>query len=220
VPHFLSVVQKVASVEASKTILRVLQGAESNDFKGIATGDKCWFRYCYPSSTVFVRAPSEVIPRCGKQLARKIMITISFTARQLIPLDVLPEESKFNQQYFINYMFPDLQTENWNFRRMPLATFWVYMDNSMCHNGSKVMSKFDKNHIARLPHPHYSQDLNPCGFWLFGMLKGILKDREFHSDDEIEEAMTMAWNDLTFDEVQSVFHIWMNRFRWFIENGG
>jgi hypothetical protein len=30
----------------------------------------------------------------------------------------------------------------------------------------------------------------------------------------------MAWNDLTFDEVQSVFHNWMNRLRWVIENGG
>jgi hypothetical protein len=38
------------------------------------------------------------------------------------------------------------------------------------------------------------------------MLKGILKDREFHSHDEIEEAITMAWNDLTFDEIQSAFH--------------
>jgi hypothetical protein len=40
-----------------------LQDAESNDFEGIATGDESWFRYCYPSSTMFVRAPSEVIPR-------------------------------------------------------------------------------------------------------------------------------------------------------------
>jgi hypothetical protein len=52
------------------------------------------------------------------------------------------------------------------------------------------------------------------------MLKGILKDREFHSYDEIEDVITMAWNDLTFDEVQSVFHNWMNRLRWVIENGG
>jgi hypothetical protein len=52
------------------------------------------------------------------------------------------------------------------------------------------------------------------------MLKEILKDREFHSHDEIEEAITMAWNGLTFDEVQSVFHNWMNRLRWVIENGG
>jgi hypothetical protein len=52
------------------------------------------------------------------------------------------------------------------------------------------------------------------------MLKGILKNREFHSHDEIEEAITMAWNDVTFDEIQSVFHNRMNRLRWIIENGG
>jgi hypothetical protein len=40
------------------------------------------------------------------------------------------------------------------------------------------------------------------------MLKGILKDREFHSHDEIEESIMMAWNDLTFDEIQSVSHNW------------
>jgi hypothetical protein len=52
------------------------------------------------------------------------------------------------------------------------------------------------------------------------MLKRILKDRELHSYDEIEEAITIAWNDLTFDEVQSVLHNWMNRLRSVIENGG
>jgi hypothetical protein len=52
------------------------------------------------------------------------------------------------------------------------------------------------------------------------MLKGILKDQKFHSHDETEEAITMAWNDVAFDEVQSVFHNWMNRLRWVIENGG
>jgi hypothetical protein len=52
------------------------------------------------------------------------------------------------------------------------------------------------------------------------MLKGILKDREFYSHDEIEEAIAMAWNDLTFDEVQSVSHNWMNRLRWVTGNGG
>jgi hypothetical protein len=52
------------------------------------------------------------------------------------------------------------------------------------------------------------------------MLKGIPKDREFRLHDEIEEAVVMAWNDLTFDEVQSVFHNWMNQLRWVIESEG
>jgi hypothetical protein len=42
-------------------------------------------------------------------------------------------------------------------------------------------------------------------------LKEILKDREFNSSDEIEEAIADAWNDLTFDDVQSVFQNWMSR---------
>jgi hypothetical protein len=121
----------------------------------------------------------------------KTMTTILFTARQRILLDVLPKGSKFTQHYFIDCVFPDLQTENHNFRRrMPLATFWVHMDNSLCHNGSKVVLKFDNHHIARLPRPPYSPDLSPCDVWLFGMLKGIPKDREFHSHDE--EAITMT----------------------------
>jgi hypothetical protein len=79
----------------------------------------------------------------------KTMVTIFFTARQLIRLDVLPKGSKFNQQYFIDYAYPCFKTENRKFRRrMPLATFWVHMDNSVCHNRSKVVSTFDKHHIA------------------------------------------------------------------------
>jgi hypothetical protein len=64
-------------------------------------------------------------------------------------LDVLPKGSKFNQQYFIDHVLPDLKMENLNFRgQMPLATFWGHMDNLMCRNESKVVSKFDKHHIT------------------------------------------------------------------------
>jgi hypothetical protein len=142
-----------------------------------------------PLATLWSTADSEeVIPRTRQTIgAKKTIITVFFTARQLILSDVLPKGNKFNQQSFIDYVFLDLKTENPNFRRrMPLASFWVHMDNSMDHNGSKVVSRLDKHHIARLPHPPDSPDVIPCNFWLFGMLKGILKDREFYSQDEIE----------------------------------
>jgi hypothetical protein len=88
---------KVARVEASKAILRVLQDAESNDFEGIATDDESWFRHCYSSSTMFARAPSDIIPRTRQTAGvKKTMIAIFFTARQLILLNVLPKGSKFN----------------------------------------------------------------------------------------------------------------------------
>jgi hypothetical protein len=52
-----------------------------------------------------------------KQLARKNNDNDFFTACQLIMLDVLPKGSRFNQQYFIDYVFLGLKTENLNFRR-------------------------------------------------------------------------------------------------------
>jgi hypothetical protein len=47
-----------------------------------------------------------------------------------------------------------------------------------------------------------------------------MKDREFHSHDEIEEAITVAWNDLTFEDVQSIFYNGMHRLAWVIEHEG
>jgi hypothetical protein len=48
----------------------------------------------------------------------------------------------------------------------------------------------------------------PLRLWLFGigMLKRILKNRDFNFSDEIEEVITKVWDELIFDEVQSVFH--------------
>jgi hypothetical protein len=32
--------------------------------------------------------------------------------------------------------------------------------------------------------------------------------------------ITKVWDELTFDEMQRVFHNWMSRLAWVIENGG
>jgi hypothetical protein len=47
-----------------------------------------------------------------------------------------------------------------------------------------------------------------------------MKDREFHSHDETEEAITVVWNYLTFEDVQSVFYNWMRCLAWVTENDG
>jgi hypothetical protein len=70
VPHFLSPAQKVARVEASKTILRVLQDAESNDLKDLqrvmspGSNTVIHLQQCFPG-----RHP-RLFQGQGKQLAR------------------------------------------------------------------------------------------------------------------------------------------------------
>jgi hypothetical protein len=82
----------------------------------------------------------------------------------------------------------------------------------------KVASKFEEYHVSRLAHPPDSPEVSPCDFWLFEKLKGVLKDRQFNSSDEIQEVIMNVWDQLTFDEMQSAFHNWASRFAWVIEN--
>jgi hypothetical protein len=54
----------------------------------------------------------------------------------LLALDFLPKGRQSNQQDFIDCTFPDLKKANINcHRRKAGQTFWVHMDNSVCHQG-------------------------------------------------------------------------------------
>jgi len=66
------------------------------------------------------------------------------------------------------------------------------MNNSMCHNGAKITEKLGKKQIGRAPRSAYSQDLSPCDFRLFGMLKEKMRDRAFRSGKQILAAMTKS----------------------------
>jgi hypothetical protein len=70
-------------------------------------------------------------------------------------------------------------------------------------NRSAISSPF------RIPHPLYSQGMNPCNFSSFGPLKEILKDRELKSNDKIGKEIAIMWDSLISDFVQSAFQNWM-----------
>jgi hypothetical protein len=77
----------------------------------------------------------------------------------------LPKGAKFNQDYFINTVLPNLYSEKRRIaRRKGPPNFSVHMDNSVCHNSAKITEKLEKRHIARASHPAYSAGLSPCYF--------------------------------------------------------
>jgi hypothetical protein len=81
---------------------------------------------------------------------------------------------------FHKLLFPDLKKANLNLRhRIARLTFCLCMDNSICHRELKVVSKFEKHHISRLPYPSYSPCISPRDFMFFGGLKEILAERAF-----------------------------------------
>jgi hypothetical protein len=81
-----------------------------------------------------------------------------FIGHKLIMIDIVPKGSKFNQPYFINYIFPDLNGENVNlivgFPRRLLDTygqFSVTMDQKWHQNSRSTKFHDDNTHPIRQP---------------------------------------------------------------------
>jgi histone-lysine N-methyltransferase SETMAR len=101
-----------------------------------------------------------------------------------------------------------------------ISAYAVHMDNPMSHNGHKISQKLANRNIERATDPPYSPDISPCDFWLCGVLKHNMKDREFRIQQTILSAVAKMWNDLIFADVQRVFQEWMDRLTWVIGNNG
>jgi hypothetical protein len=77
----------------------------------------------------------------------------------------------------------------------------VHMDHSKSHDARKIQEKCDTKGLTRSPHPPSFPDLSLCDCWFFGMAKGKMRDREFHTVQDILGRSTEIWNGLTFEEV-------------------
>jgi hypothetical protein len=140
------------------------------------------------------------------------------TVKTLIELDVIPRARKYNQRDFLHNTFADLKKRYVSFeRRKPGSTCGLDIDNSMTYIRAKFESKFEKHHLFRILHPSYSPGIIPCDIWLIGILKEILKDREFTPSNESEDAISMTGNDLTFDDSHRALCNSTSCFAWVIE---
>jgi hypothetical protein len=103
-------------------------------------------------------------------------------------------------------------------RQKTAINFSAHMDNSMCHNGHRVVDELHGLKILRVPHLLYSPGISPCDFWAFGDFKGTLKDRHLQGPEEIVTAFWELTDNITFEELQMIFESCCNRLRWIIEH--
>jgi histone-lysine N-methyltransferase SETMAR len=167
VPHAFSDPQKVKGVETSTELLHILNALEVDSFDGITTGDESWFQYLYESLAMFAKSPHDAIPRTRPEIGvKKLEFMVFFTKRKLLIADDLPKGQKYNQDYFISHILPELEREKMRYKwRKQGGTFYVHMDHSKSHDGAKIQSEFDTKGLVRSPHQPYSPDLSPCDFW-------------------------------------------------------
>jgi histone-lysine N-methyltransferase SETMAR len=171
---------------------------------------------------MFAHDGSEIVPRVSRTIAsKKSMITIFYTGNRLIKLAHLPGRQKYNKEYFINAILEGINEEcNHGVGYGHTKHMKIHMDNCRVQNAQQTTEKIRSMNLQRLDHPAYSPDLNPCDFWFFGRAKTAIQNQSFQDPDELIEALTNLFDSITFEELQIVFHNWIRRLRWVIENKG
>jgi hypothetical protein len=107
------------------------------------------------------------------------MLTVFWSVDGFHVVEPLPTDIKFNTTYFVEHM-PLLTTRleiGASKRRRIL--YRLHCDNPGPENSSRSRALTNDHGFQRIPHPPYSPDLAPSDFYLFGILKRQLENKEF-----------------------------------------
>jgi hypothetical protein len=141
---------------------------------------------------MFTKSPGDVVAKTRKGVGvKQTMVTIFFTDKQFLIAGGLPKGQKYNHNYFISDIYPELEQEQKGQKRNKRdGTFYVQMDHSKSPDGGKNQAKFETKGLVRSSRPPYSPSRSPCDFWFFGMAKRKMKDQESHTVQNILGRLT------------------------------
>jgi hypothetical protein len=98
--------------DQSEVLLDMVQLYAEHNVDGITMGDESWFLYTTYGDSMFATSTREVVPRTKQNIsAKQPMVTIFFTSTRLLVLKSLLKGTKFNQDYFIDTVLPNLYSE-------------------------------------------------------------------------------------------------------------
>jgi len=84
-------------------------------------------------------------------------------------------------------------------------------DNAPSHTSFAVREFLAQHNITTLPHPPYSPDLVPCGFFLFPKLKTHLKGHHSGTVENVQTAATRALNNISSEDFLHCYEEWQQR---------
>ena len=221
-PHLLTNEQKLKRVQESEELLKILKADEPNNFANIITGDESWFNMHYDHAFQWAPNPDSVTPRLRQSInTKKRMVTIFFTGVGLITVKILDPGLKFNSTHFCGCILSSIvKNGRIGTRKKKVKGMFIHMDNCRIHNSKVTTDCIKKSGLIRAPHPPYSPDIAPSDFWFFGYSKNKFAGKSFHDEKELKSAIKEIWDNLTFEDLQNVFHEWINRLEDVIRNNG
>jgi hypothetical protein len=148
------------------------------------------------------------------------MTTIVWNPSGFHVVKALPKWSKFNADCYINNIL--VAISDW--RRLTGGMWqnklWIHADNAHPHIAKVSSDYIARNEIKTAPHPSYSPDLAPSGFFLFGYGKGKLMGYQAGSATELLVRIQVILAEILREALNMVFLEWMQRMQKYINSDG
>jgi hypothetical protein len=87
----------------------------------------------------------------------------------------------------------------------------VHVDNAPDHNSRMTRNFFEHNPLKRHAHRLYSPDICCSDIYLFGKVNGARTGQEIPDEISLLDAVTEYLNGISTEELQRVFHSWIER---------
>jgi histone-lysine N-methyltransferase SETMAR len=221
VPHILTPDQMHDLVETAELMKKKLLQIQKEGYINLVTGDESWFYLSYPPSSKWTSSSSsrEVV-QSPDHYAKKVMITICFSADGLRLIHLLPPHTTMNATIFVDFILKPVETLFSRYPFAPETKLFIHYDNARAHVCKHTSDFLSTSSMERLPHPPYSPDISPCDFFLFGYLKHLLAGLGFDNPLQLEHHLKITMNEISQSTYTKVFNHWIDRLDFVIESEG
>jgi len=140
------------------------------------------------------------------------MLIIFFDSQGVVHKEFIPKRKTVNAEFYKGEMDRLLKHIQWV---RPAAfcsrDFFLLHDNVPAHKAASVCQFLTPKNVRTIYHPPYCPDLSPPDYFLFPMLKTMLKGLHFADVAEIQEAVTDELKKVQKEEFSAAYQKLYNR---------
>ena len=225
VPHLLTDQQKRQRVKVAKKLLQMFPKYDKKQFANVVTGDETWVHYFEPvrkvSNKIWATKHSKRPIIAKSSLSTKEVLYAIFFSGEGVAIKVPVKKGKsITRKYYKDVVLKKLK--KYYQKRRPATGFKhvrLLHDNAPAHT-SAIVTAFLKKKLTVLPHPPYSPDLAPCGFFLFPKLKAFLAGRKYQSRQALGSAIHQYLITVPKSAYRDAFRKWIHRLKLCISSHG
>jgi hypothetical protein len=205
--------QKAEKVAFSQEMLQTMSDLEPKQHKYLITGDETWIFWDNNHRGMWVQDGEEVPANVKRMMSStKTILSAYFSRTGFVSVEFLPQEQKYNSQFFTETILPSLVA------RLPVRLLkpkaraaHLHLDNAKPHDSRLSLEKMEEHGFIRVPQPSYSPDLALCDFFLFGYLKVQLEGKTFFDEDSVKEEVRRILMEIPVTLLHSVMDEWIQR---------